>query len=116
MRKILKTLIFVLLMGILLAFKVDAQKRIPFKRGASSATVPGKLAGNGTKQFVVAAKRGQQITVTVKSRRKSVYLEMEASDVYETRRTYRTIDGDNFIGIFNDSSKSADYELTVTIK
>ena len=115
MRKILITLIFVLSITILSSFSVNAQKRITFKRG-SSATVSGSVMGDGSKQFVVAAKRGQRITVSVKSRSKSVFLSAEASDVYETRRTYRTFDGDNPIEIFNASSESSDYTLTVTIK
>lgn len=109
--------------AVLSAFSISASaqtggkaERVKFGSGASSATVSGRIVGKGSREFVVTARRGQRITVVVKSRSKAVYVSMDVSDVYKTRSTYRTIEGDNNVEIFNESSKSANYTLTITIK
>jgi hypothetical protein len=51
-------------------------QRINFRAGATSASVSGRLSGNGIKEYLVRAFKGQTMTVSVASARKDMMLEI----------------------------------------
>lgn len=67
LKKAVCRLLFLSLVLTCFAADLTAQTRINFKRGKSSATVSGTLAGNGSKQYVVRAKAGQTIFLRITS-------------------------------------------------
>jgi hypothetical protein len=96
-----------------------AQDRINFRRGASSASVSGRIGatqgfGSGHyRYYVVRARGGQTITATVSSGNGKVYFAQNDRKTYRIR-TDRLQDYE--INIFNSGEKSTKYSLTVSIR
>jgi hypothetical protein len=60
----------VLVLGLILSFSradLMAQKRISFRRGASSATVRGQIGGNGYLEYLINGREGQVMSIEITS-------------------------------------------------
>ncbi len=104
---------------LLTTVNLQAQKRVSFKRGASSATVSGRIgvnrgvAGANYRSFVVRAGAGQTITATVSSNNgKVVFAEND-----QTTYTINTDSARDYeLHIYNGGANSATFKLTVSIR
>lgn len=92
-----------------------SQTRIRFARGSSSATVSGSLYSGATRSYILGARRGQTMTVRVKSAGNvSVDIggnDFGRGDTIELRST-----DDYIITVHNDGSRTAKYSLYVSIR
>jgi hypothetical protein len=105
------SLIMILVMA-LACSDLYAQKRIRFPRGASSATVSGRIEAGGKRTFIVKATAGQKLTANVSSSDGEVTF-----DVGEVVMEFTTVAGDNFITIKNPREGALSrYALTVSIR
>ena len=113
--------LFILMVAFVLAvFQISAlaQTRIRFKHGASSATVSGTLAKNGSKCFVLGAEEGQWIEANLRSRNgKAQFPLYFGAGPYKGGTNYSTTttDGDNEICIENGANTTT-FSLTVSIR
>lgn len=96
-----------------------AQDRITFRRGASSATVSGRIEathGVGSshyRHYVLRANAGQTITATVSSGNRRVYF---AENDETTYRIKTDSAGDYTISIYNTGVKGTNFSMTVSIR
>ena len=97
---------------LLTGFDLMAQTRINFKRGHTSATVRGKFAKNESRTYVVRAKEGQTIAVSVSSKNGEVLLGEENTS---TSYSFTADSGDNYIPVANYGSATS-FTLTVSIE
>jgi len=119
MRKPILTITTLILITLLTTANLTAQTHIRFQRGATSATVSGKIgvnrgvAGSNYRSYVLRASAGQVISATVSSRNgKVVFAEND-----ETTRTIETDSDDDYIlRIYNGGERSANYTITVSIR
>lgn len=72
-------IVLMMLVGISLASDSLAQTtNIRFARGSSSATVSGKIGKNGERIYTVRGRKGQRITVSMRSGNNYVFAGVEA--------------------------------------
>jgi hypothetical protein len=112
-------------------FSVTAQsnpQRIRFARGHSSTTISGRIAGFDTKDYVIGASAGQEMTVRLKSSNAGAYfvvysINRQATDMNETTEWSKRLSesGDYLIRVFMMRSAArrkgavASYTLSVAI-
>ena len=104
---------------LLATLNLQAQTRIKFRRGASSATVSGRIgvnrgvAGANYRNFVIHAGAGQTITATVSSNNgKVVFAEND-----QTTYTINTDSARDYeLHIYNGGANNATFKLTVSIR
>lgn len=114
------SLFLALTLIILANTELNAQTRISFKKGTSSATVNGKIgvktgggSGDNYRTYIVRAKANQKITATVTSGNKKVLF----TDNDRTSYSVTTRDsGDYDIRIYNGGINSTNYSITVSIR
>lgn len=101
--------------------------RIEIKRGATSTKVKGKIRGDEQAEYVFAARKGQQITITLTSQPgQSALFDLRAPDGVDYKFKYngRTwsglapTSGDYFVKVIRQTGKAARsaYSLTLTIR
>lgn len=84
--------------------------RIRFARGRTSATVSGSVAGNTFRDYVLSARRGQQLSANVSSRNNCVIFSQGSTGI-----GFTTDSGDNYINLNNTCGRTASYTMTVSI-
>lgn len=108
--------IFAVLMIIgMLEATAFSQTRIRFKRGTTSATVSGNLYSGATRSYILGARRGQTMTVRVRSAG-NVSVDIGGNDV-GTGETIELRSTDDYIlTVHNNGSRAAKYSLYVSIR
>lgn len=91
-----------------------AQKRIGFRRGASSATVGGTIAGKGFAEYVINGRAGQVMSIDIRSGNGSVLV--NAGHASGKNFTLEMSGGDHSLTIVNEGRGATNYTLTVSIR
>lgn len=102
------------LMLILSSADLIAQKRISFRRGASSATVRGRIGGNGYLEYVVNGRAGQVMSIEITSGNGAVVVNAGTA----TGKSF-SVDmsgGDHLLSVVNQGRGPTSYTLTVSIR
>ncbi len=105
-----------MLVGISLASDSLAQTtNIRFARGSSSATVSGKIGKNGERIYTVRGRKGQRITVSMRSGNNYVFAGVEA--IGQGRTVTGTLPYDSsYIIELSNGGNATNYSMTVTIR
>jgi hypothetical protein len=101
--------------------------RIEIKRGATSTKVKGKIRGDVQAEYVFAARKGQQVKITLTSEPAlSSFFELRSADGVDYKLEYNGRDwnglapatGDYFINVMRrkDAPSNSRYSLTMTIR
>ena len=119
MRKPILTITTLILITLLTTANLTAQTRIRFQRGATSATVSGKIgvnrgvAGANYRRYVVRAGGGQTISATLSSRNGKVAF----AENDQTSYTIQTDSSRDYVlNIYNGGANNTSYTLTVSIE
>lgn len=111
----------VLLGAMALMFLVTAQatmaqkpKRITFKRGASSATVSGRIAADGYLEYLINGRAGQLMSIDVTSGNGKVIV--NAGRASGKNFSLDMSGGDHLLSIVNTRKTATTYTLRVSIK
>ena len=88
----------------------EAQTRIRFAKGRTSATVSGKLAGGAKRTYVLGARQGQYLSGNVSSANGCVKFTEGSTSV-----GFTTDSGDNILSITNYCGRSTSFTMTVSI-
>src|SRR5262245_739295 len=107
-KSLIGALVFLLLIG--LNADVLAQTRISFVRGRTSATVSGRIYGNGENSYVLRARRGQFLSANLSSRSDCILFTNGA-----TSTSYITRSGNNYLYLTNRCGGTTTFTLTVSI-
>ncbi|MEO8043239.1 MAG: hypothetical protein ABI646_11555 [Acidobacteriota bacterium] len=97
---------------------VDAAQRVRFARGASGSTFKTDIGGSESKKFIVGARAGQTLVVSVDRDTATVRL-LTAARVTEGVRKFNAVlpkNGDYTFEIFNESTTEEDITVTVRIQ
>ena len=92
-----------------------SQTRINFARGKTSATVSGTLYSDYQTSYVVGARRGQTMTVSVRSQG-DIWLDIGGNDVGEGDTIELNSTDDYIITVHNDDAVTLRYSLYVSIR
>jgi len=104
----------VILIIALSGVQVSAQKRIQFRRGASSATVRGPIGAGGYLEYIVNGRAGQVMSIEITSGNGAVVVNAGTA----TGKSF-TIDmsgGDHLLSVVNTGKRATNYALTVSIR
>ena len=119
MKRSVSTMIALSLMFLLTAGDLAAQSRIRFRRGATSATVSGRIgvnrgvAGANYRSYVLRAGAGQTISATLSSGNGRVWF----VDNDQTSYSIHTDSArDYVIRIYNGGANGTNYTLTISIE
>ncbi len=99
-----------------------SSRRVQFRRGASAATVQGRVSIELSDTWIVGARAGQVMTVQLNSTRGSVRFMLMTSRTTQsladnTRSWTGTLpDTDDYIILVDTGAKGATYTMTITIK
>lgn len=91
-----------------------AQRRISFRRGASSATVNGKIGGRGYTEYVINGRAGQVMTIVITSTNGAVLV--NAGTASGKNFSLEMTGGDHLLSIVNQGRNPASYTLRVSIR
>ena len=91
-----------------------AQKRIRFRRGASSATVSARIAGKGYAEYVVNGRAGQVMSIDIRSGNGAVLV--NAGHATGKNFTLEMTGGDHELTIVNQGRSATTYTMTVSIR
>ena len=97
---------------------IDRTERVRFDPGTSSATFTAYVPGSESKKFVVGARAGQTLTVTVNGDQAGVRL-LSPAEHNEDKKSFRALlpkNGDYTFEVTNDSATEDEFTITVTIK
>ena len=103
----------VLLLVTTQSLMAQKEKRITFRRGASSATVTGKIGNKGYLEYLVNGRAGQLMTIKITSSNGQVIV--NAGTASGKDFSVDMSGGDHQLSIVN-SGKATTYTLTVSIK
>lgn len=103
-----------LLMMVMSSVDSLAQKRISFRRGASSATVRGRIAANGYTEYVINGRAGQLLSIDIKSGNGAVVV--NAGTASGKNFSLEMTGGDHLLSIVNTARGATNFTLTVTIE
>lgn len=106
--------IAVLLMLVLTSVDVLAQKRITFRRGASSATVRGRIGPNGYLEYLINGRAGQVMSIRIISGNGAVTV--NAGTASGKDFSLDMSGGDHLLSIVNTAGTATNYTLTVSIR
>lgn len=106
--------IALLLMMVMSSVDSLAQKRISFRRGASSATVRGRIAANGYTEYVINGRAGQLMSIDIKSGNGAVVV--NAGTASGKNFSLEMSGGDHLLSIVNTARSATNYTLTVSIE
>lgn len=107
-------LVALVLMLILSGADLMAQKRISFRRGASSATVRGRIGGNGYLEYVVNGRAGQVMSIEITSGNGAVIV--NAGSGSGKSFSVEMTGGDHLLSVVNTGRGGTSYSLTVSIR
>jgi len=107
-------LVALLLLVIVSGSDLIAQKRISFRRGASSATVRGRIAANGYTEYLINGRAGQVMTIKITSGNGAVTVNAGAA----SRKDFslEMTGGDHLLSIVNTAKTATTFTLTVAIQ
>lgn len=91
-----------------------AQKRIAFRRGATSATVRGNIAGSGYLEYLVNGRAGQVMSIEITSGNGAVIV--NAGTASGKNFSLDMSGGDHLLSIVNTGRTATTYTLKVSIK
>ena len=91
-----------------------AEKRINFRRGASSATVRGRIGPNGYLEYVINGRAGQVMSIDITSGNGAVVV--NAGRASGKNFSIDMTGGDHTLSIVNTGRSRTTYRLTVSIK
>ena len=92
-----------------------AQTRIRFARGRSSATVTGTLAPGATKDFILGARRGQNLSAVLSCGNGKC--DFTQGNLHDTQYSqYVEANGDVYISIDNHGNRPTRFTMTVSIQ
>lgn len=91
-----------------------AQKRISFRRGASSATVRGRITSKGYTEYVINGRAGQLMSIDIKSGNGAVIV--NAGTASGKNFSLEMSGGDHLLSIVNTAGSATSYTLTVSIQ
>ena len=103
-----------LLMTSLSTSDVLAQKRISFRRGASSATVQGRIGSKGYLEYVINGRAGQVMSIEITSGNDAVIV--NAGSATGKNFSLEMSGGDHLLSIVNTGRGATTYTLTVSIR
>jgi hypothetical protein len=112
-RKLTVQLVALSLIVVLSSADLMAQRRIKFRRGASSATLSGKIAANGYMEYVINGRAGQVMTIEIRSGNGAVVVNAGTA----TGKSF-SVDmsgGDHLLSIVNPGRGATTYTMTVAI-
>lgn len=92
---------------------VLAQKRISFRRGASSATVSGRIGSKGYLEYVINGRAGQLMTIEISSGNGGVIC--NAGRASGKSFSIDMSGGDHLLSIVNTRSGATTYTMKVSI-
>jgi hypothetical protein len=102
------------LMLILSGADLMAQSRISFRRGSSSATVRGSIGADGYREYLVAGRAGQVMSIEIRSSNGAVIV--NAGSASGKSFSLEMTGGDHLLSIVNTGHRATSYTLTVSIK
>ena len=110
------TLKVVALLLVLVVSSADvlAQKRIRFRRGASSATVRGPIGGGGYTEYVIDGRAGQVMTIEITSGNGAVVV--NAGTASGKSFSVEMTGGDHLLSVVNTGRRATNYALRVSIR
>ena len=91
-----------------------AQKRISFRRGASSATVRGRIGSNGYLEYLINGRAGQVMSIDITSGNGAVVV--NAGSASGKNFSLEMSGGDHLLSIVNTGRAPTSYTLTVSIR
>ena len=91
-----------------------AQKRISFRRGASSATVQGRIGSKGYLEYVINGRAGQVMSIEISSGNNGVIV--NAGSASGKNFSLEMSGGDHVLSIVNTGRGATSYTLTVSIR
>lgn len=98
------------IMSLMFVSAGEAQTRIRFARGRTSATVSGTVAAGARRTYVLGARQGQYLSGNVSSRNGCVKFTEGSTSV-----GFATDSGDNILSITNYCSRATTFTMTVSI-
>ncbi|MBP9665518.1 MAG: hypothetical protein KBD94_12950 [Pyrinomonadaceae bacterium] len=110
MKKLVITALASLMFAFIFSSEADAQTRIKFARGRTSATVSGSLSGGATRTYVLGARNGQVLSGNVSSGNGCVVFSGGA-----TSTSFITRSGNNYVSVTNQCRRVTRYTMTVSI-
>jgi len=93
---------------------VLAQKRISFRRGASSATLNGSIEGKGYTEYVINGRAGQVMSIQITSGNGGVLV--NAGSASGKNFNIEMTGGDHLLSIVNEGRGATNYTLKVAIR
>jgi hypothetical protein len=103
-----------LLMMLLSTSDLLAQKRISFRKGASAATVRGRIAANGYLEYLINGRAGQVMSIKITSGNGAVTV--NAGSASGKDFSLEMSGGDHLLSIVNTAATATNYTLTVSIQ
>ena len=103
-----------LLMILVSSSDLLAQKRISFRRGASSATVQGRIGSKGYLEYVINGRAGQVMSIDITSGNGAVIV--NAGSASGKNFSLEMSGGDHLLSIVNTGRAATTYTLTVSIR
>ena len=107
-------IVSLLLMMVLSSSDLLAQKRISFRRGASSATVQGRIGSKGYLEYVINGRAGQVMSIDITSGNGAVIV--NAGSASGKNFSLEMSGGDHLLSIVNTGRGATTYTLTVSIR
>ena len=107
-------LVAMLLLIVVSSSNLLAQKRISFRKGASSATVRGRIAGKGYTEYLINGRAGQVMTIKISSGNGAVTV--NAGSASGKDFSLEMTGGDHLLSIVNTAGTGTTYTLTVAIQ
>jgi hypothetical protein len=122
MRKTIQKLVAVFLLISAMSLAVFPQTRIRIAKGRSSATVTGFLGAEERKSYVVGARRGQKMTLTLRAFGGTVIVTDSDGNSVEMPESKQTMNyifsetGDVTVTVYKQGGGSTEYSLKVAIR
>ena len=91
-----------------------AQKRISFRRGSSSATVSGRIAGDGYLEYLINGRAGQVMSIEITSGNGKVIVNAGRASGKNFSLDMRG--GDHLLSIVNTGHSATSYTLKISIR
>jgi hypothetical protein len=112
-----KTFVQVVLLAVVLSLSgadLMAQKRISFRKGASAATVRGRIGPKGYLEYVVNGRAGQLMSIEITSGNGGVII--NAGSASGKSFSLDMTGGDHMLSVVNTKGGATNYTLTVSIR
>lgn len=114
LKKTTAQIVALALIMVLSGSELLAQKRIRFRRGASSATVQGRIGPKGYLEYVINGQAGQLMSIDITSANGAVIV--NAGSASGKNFSIDMSGGDHTLSIVNTGRGGTTYTLTVSIK